>query len=374
MQRYFAVVAGSLEKHARPELEALGAKVLAEQPRGLDFAAEAKDLYRILYASRLIQRVLLPLLSFDCHSYKYLYRRAKQDLNWPKLFAVEQSFGIICNVSDSFTRHSLYSSQILKDAICDSFREYCAQRPTYTNKNPDILFNLHIHRNKATISLDLLGISMHKRGYRKQSVEAPLQETLAAAIVKLSNWDGQSKLWDLMCGSGTLLAEAAMLYCRIPAGYLRDNHRVEFMPNFERRLWEQMKCEEDSQIRELPVGLIQGSDINPQAVKAARENLNSLPSGKNIDIKQQNWEDFEGNYSGTIISNPPYGVRLDSRHEINKFYNALGDFLKQKCKGSTAYILCGNKDLVKELRLRAHWKKTLKNADLDTVLAKIMIR
>jgi len=215
MQRYFAVVAGSLERHASQELESLGAEVLKVHSRGLDFMAELPVLYRILYCARLIQRVLQPILSFNCHSYKYLYNQARKNIDWSEIFELTNSFGINCNVSNSFTRHSLYSSQILKDAICDSFRDKYGARPNYSNREPDILFNLHIHENRATISLDILGLSMHKRGYRQHSVEAPLQETLAAAMVKLSGWEGDEPLYDPMCGSGTILAEAHMHYCRI---------------------------------------------------------------------------------------------------------------------------------------------------------------
>jgi len=373
-QRYFAVVAGGLEKHAKAELTDFGVEIFKEIPRGLGFMASPKQLYRILYSARLIQRVLIALLKFDCHSNKYLYQQAMKNINWPELFTADMSFGILCNVSDSFAHHSLYSSQILKDAICDRFREHCGKRPDYTNQNPDIVFNLHIHKNRATISLDILGISMHKRGYRKSSVEAPLQETLAAAIIKLSGWQGETALWDPLCGSGTILAEAAMHYCRVPAGYLRDNRRVQLLPGFDLQLWAQVGDEENAQIRALPPGLIQGSDINPAAISAAGDNLRLLPGGQNIGLECLRFEQAKAGFSGTIITNPPYGVRLESQQDVSKLYNALGDFLKQKCKASTAYILCGSKDLVKAIRLRAHWSKALKNADLDTRLAKIVIR
>ncbi|MCB5266317.1 MAG: THUMP domain-containing protein [Candidatus Cloacimonetes bacterium] len=372
--RYFAVVAGSLERHAKAELESFGAVVHTEIPRGMIFSATPEQLYRILYGARLTQRVLLALLNFDCHSHKYLYQQATKNIDWPALFSVDMSFGIICNVSNSFTRHSLYSSQVLKDAICDSFRERFEARPSFSTQNPDILFNLHIHENKATIALDILGLSMHKRGYRRQSVQAPLQETLAAAMVKLSGWDGQTPLWDPMCGSGTILAEAAMHYCRIPAGYMRDNHRVKYLPDFDEALWKRIVSEENAQIRALPKGLIRGSDIDPNAIEAAKDNLQLLPHAQGIELSRLRFEDAQPGFSGTIITNAPYGVRMGVNEDIIKLYNDLGDFLKQKCKGSTAYVLCGDKELVGALRLRAHWSKLLKNADLETRLAKIVIR
>jgi putative N6-adenine-specific DNA methylase len=373
-KRYFAVVSGSLEKHAAAELERFDARILQEIPRGLSFSCSQESLYRILYEARLIQRVLMPILHFPCHSIKYLHQQALKNIDWPALFSLRQSFGIDCNVSNSFTRHSLYAGQVLKDAICDSFRERCGERPSFTNKEPDILFNLHIHENKVTIALDILGQSMHKRGYRKASVEAPLQETLAAAMLYLTGWSAEEPLWDPMCGSGTILAEALMLACRIPAGYLRDHRRLQLMPEHDEALWQRLVSQANGQIRDIPKGLIKGSDINAQAVEAARENLSCLPHGSRVELRAQRIESYADNFSGTVICNPPYGVRLNSPDDVANLYHALGDFLKQHCKGSTAYILCGSKELIPALRLRAHWAKSLKNGDLDTKLAKIVIR
>ncbi|HNQ43505.1 MAG TPA: class I SAM-dependent RNA methyltransferase [Candidatus Cloacimonadota bacterium] len=373
-KRYFAVVAGSLEKHARAELEELKAEVSLEVPRGLYFSCDQETLYRVLYTSRLLQRVLMPLLNFPCHSIKYLYQQAYKNLDWTSLFTLEQSFGIDTNVSNSFTRHSLFAGQVLKDAICDSFRAKYNQRPNYSNKEPDLLFNLHIHNNHVSISQDLLGKSMHQRGYRQSGHEAPLQETLAAAIIRLTGWNGETPLIDPMCGSGTLLAEALMHYCRIPAGYLRDNSRLGYSQGFDPILWAQTVTSSNAMIRELPKGLIQGSDISGQALEITRMNLSPLPGSGRIVLKHSRFQDLPSLEGVTIVCNPPYGVRLESPERIKGLYNELGDFLKQKCQHSTAYVLCGDKDLVKELRLRAHWAKSLKNGDLDTRLAKILMR
>jgi putative N6-adenine-specific DNA methylase len=372
--KYFAQVAGSLEAHARIELEAMGATVLQEIPRGLRFSADTATLYRIVYCSRLVQRVLAPLISFKCHSEKYLYTQALKALDWPSLFSVSQSFAIESNVSRSNISHSLYAGQLLKDAICDSFRESCGQRPDFSPQDADIVFNLHIKDNWATIALDLTGISMHKRGYRHQSTPAPLQETLAAAIVYLSGWDGEKPLLDPMCGSGTLLAEAVMRYCRIPAGYLRPDRGLAFLPDYDKALYKKLKDLEDSKIRPLPAGLISGSDIDPDCIEASRTNLSHLPGGENVKLRKSSFQFLGIHQSTCLITNPPYGVRLGSDASTRKLYNDLGDFLKQRCPDSEAYILCGNAELVSELRLRAHWKKSLKNADLEVKLAKILIK
>lgn len=372
-QRYFAVVQGSLEKHAQEELEGFGARVLQEVPRGFYFSCSQAELYRILYESRLLQRVLLPLLSFDCHSTKYLYREAYNRYDWTQLFGVKETFGIISNVGNSAIKHSLYAGQTLKDAICDRFRSVYNARPDFTTKNPDILFNLHIFNNHANIYLDILGQSMHRRGYRKKSMEAPMQETVAAAMVRLSEWDGNTPLWDPMCGSGTILAEALMFACNIPAGYLRDDSKITKMPDFDTTLWENTVREANARIRTLPKGLIFGSDMGYKSVAAAKENLKNLPGGDKIEIWQMRFQDFDGKFSGYVLTNPPYGVRLGNPKQIHKLYQDLGDFLKQRCGDSIAFILCGEKALIPKIRLRAHWDKSLKNGNLDSRLAKIVI-
>lgn len=372
-QRYFAVVAGSLEKYAHQELLDFGAVIHKEVPRGLYFSCSSDVLYRILYCSRLTQRVLYPLLGFDCHSAKYLYQQARKNIAWTSLFHLDQKFAIDCNLSNSFVRHSLYASQVLKDAICDSFRDQYQARPSFSNKDADILFNLHIQNNYATIALDVLGRSMHMRGYRKHSVDAPLQETLAAAIVNIAAWDGETILCDPMCGSGTLIAEAIMRQCKIPAGYLRNNDGVRHLPGFDSELWKQIMDSEDAQIVPLEKGKVFASDINPEAVEACTQNLAMLPGGENVQISCQSFQSIAKGQGRLIITNPPYGVRLEKSLGVQSVYHDLGDFLKQKCPSSVAYILCGSKELVADLRLRAHWTKSLKNGDLDTRLAKIVL-
>ncbi|MCK9328492.1 MAG: class I SAM-dependent RNA methyltransferase [Candidatus Cloacimonetes bacterium] len=372
--KYFAQVTGSLEKYAIEEIKNIGAEVLNEVPRGIRFQCNQETLYRLLYTSRIIQRILAPLLSLQCHSEKYLYNQAYSNIEWTNLFSLNDTFSIITNVSNSHIKHSLYAGQILKDAICDQFRDKYGSRPNFTTKNGDIVFNLHINKNWATISLDISGTSMHKRGYRTQANTAPMQETLAATIIQLSNWTGQKRLIDPMCGSGTLLCEGLMKYCNIPAGYLRSNSALAFLPDFNLKIWETVKQTENNKIIELPDNLIYGSDINEDCIEITKNNLSNLPYGNQVQLKISRFQDLKEQNNSIIVTNPPYGLRIGKTENINKTYNDLGDFLKQKCKQSEAYILCGKAELVPELRLRASWKKTLKNADIETKLAKIIIR
>lgn len=373
-KKYFAQVAGSLEKHAAEELKELGAEVIQEIPRGIRFSCDQETLYRVIYCSRLVQRILAPIISFQCHSDKYLYSQAYKNVEWTELFKLEESFSIVSNVSNSKIQHSLYAGQVLKDAICDQFRDKYEARPNFSTKEADLNLSLHITDNWATISFDVAGKSLHKRGYRKASNLAPMQETLAAAVIKLSEWDGSKPLYDVMCGSGTLLAEALMKYCNIPAGYLREDKGLEYLPDFNEELWNKVRKDENDKIRELPSGMINGSDISATSVAFAQENLHALPYGDRVKLNVSSFQHLEKQDNRVIICNPPYGVRLGEKETINKLYNELGDFLKQKCPASEAYVLCGSNELVSALRLRANWKKTLKNGDIETKLAKIIMR
>lgn len=373
-EKYFAQVTGSLEKYAAIELKNLGAEVLQEVPRGVRFSCDKETLYNIMYKARLVQRVLAPLISYNCHSDKYLYQQAFKNVDWTSLFSVEDTFSIISNVSNSKIQHSLYAGQVLKDAICDQFRLKYDKRPDFSTKDADIVFSLFIQDNWATISLDILGMSMHKRGYRQGFHTAPMQETLAAALIHLSEWNGDNPLYDVMCGSGTILAEALMKYCHIPAGYLRDHSSLKYLPDFDEILWNNIKNDADSQIRPLPDNLISGSDKDSDSIDFARQNLKTLPYGNKVKFSVKKFQDYPPIGPCTIITNPPYGIRLENKSTIIQLYNDLGDFLKKKCPQSVAYILCGSTDLVSALRLRAIWKKTLKNGDLETKLTKITIR
>ena len=197
-----------------------------------------------------------------------------------------------------------------------------------------------------------------------------MQETLASAIVQMSGWDGATPFYDPMCGSGTLLCEALMHICRIPAGYLRRRFGFQSMPEFDEAVWKEIRSTENSGIRPLPEGLIRGSDISGDAVSVARENCSLLPSGKAIDLRTCDYQDLEGFGNATIVTNPPYGLRLKHGEDMSGFMKEFGDFLKFRCQGSVAYVYFGKKDLLKRIGLRPSWKKPLKNGRLDGRLAR----
>jgi len=370
--RYFAQIAEGLEVLGKKELQDLGARDIKSAYRGFYFSADKGTLYRLNYCSRLLSRILAPLIRFDCHSDKYLYKTAAK-IYWPSLIGLDQTFAVKANVSQSKISHSQYAALRLKDAVVDVFRNETGSRPNVDAREPDVLFNLHIQNNKATIYLDTSGTSLHRRGYRLQSITAPMQEVVAAAIIRLSGWNGTRPLIDPMCGSGTLICEAMMHYCRIPAGYLRKRFGFEALPDFDAETWAAVKQEEDSRIRGLPPDLISGCDKSEEAIRAAKINTQCFAQAADIVLSVKSIQDIKSLEKFVIVSNPPYGKRLKTEENIKDFMKQLGDFLKQRCAGSEAYLYFGNRELIKSIGLKPTWKKILISGGLDGRLVKYSI-
>jgi putative N6-adenine-specific DNA methylase len=368
-RQFFAQTAEEIKDLAARELDGLGAGGIEIAHRGVYFNADNEALYRANYSSRLVSRILAPLISFECVSTDQLYEKASA-VNWTDFISRENTFAIFSNVSNSAITNSHYASLRLKDAIVDSFREKTGERPGIDPDVPDVWLNLHIRKDKAVISLDTSGGPLHKRGYRKDSVEAPMQETVAAAIIAFSEWDGSVPLYDPMCGSGTLLCEALMHYCRIPSGIFRRRFGFEFLPDYDNSLWIKTKKEIDRKVRELPEGHISGSDMSSKAVNISKTNLKDLPHGGKIKLDMFDIRKSNGLTNGVIVTNPPYGIRMRKMRELDKLYKSLGDFLKQKCKGSSAYIYFGEREFIKKIGLKPAWKKPLKTGGLDGRLVK----
>ncbi len=366
---YFAQISEGMEALGAQELTELGAKHVKPAFRGIYFYADKKALYRINYSGRMISRVLAPIKRFYCKSTDELYRCAKQ-INWPRFFNTDETFAVFANVSNSDIRHSKYAALRLKDAIADRFRDRFNCRPNVKTLNPDLWINLYIEKNQAVISLDTSGGSLHRRGYRKKTGDAPMQETLAAAILELTKWNGESPLYDPMCGSGTLLCEALMKYSRIPPGYFRKKFGFEHLPDFDNAIWQSVKRTANARIQKLSPKLIYGSDIDNDAVACARTNVKGIKGGKNVSIMRMDYQDIDALEDHLIICNPPYGLRLEKNTDMAGLYKRLGDFLKKRCKGSTAYIYFGKREMIKKIGLRTTWKKPLKNGGLDGRLAR----
>ncbi len=366
---YFAQIANELIPDGKKELAWLGAEKIKEEYRGLKFQANKETLYNINYKSRLSTRILAPVVAFKCDNQNKLYNTG-YSINWADFLSADKTFAVFANVSDSAIDNSHFASLKLKDAIVDNFRDKTGIRPDVDTKNPDLWINLYIRHDYAVISIDTSGGSLHKRGYKKKSVEAPIQETLAAEIIQLTDWDTEQPLYDPMCGSGTLLCEALMYCSNIPAGYLRKNFGFNYLPDFDISIWEKIQEKGEKRIMLPEEGVIAGSDISQISVNATLANVNNLPGGNNIQIKKSSFQNLKEIGNSMIVSNPPYGIRLQRGEDMSGFYKEFGDFLKTKCKGSTAFIYFGDRAYIKKIGLKASWKKPLKNGGLDGRLAK----
>ena len=364
-RRYVAQIAAGMTDLATAELAALGARDVEPQGRSITFTASPQQLYAIVHKARLLSRLLAPLTSFACRHRDDLYSAGRQ-IEWDRLFGLRQTFAIFSNVIETpgFS-NSHFASQCLKDAVADHFRRRTGKRPNVDRRQADLWINLYIHKGQGTISLDLGGGALHRRGYRRKSVIAPIQETVAAAMLSMSGWQADRPLHDPMCGSGTLLCEALMLGCRLPAGVLRGAGGLRYLPDYDARLWKRVKASAQQEAEPLVSGLLSGSDSDQRAVQAARENCRLLPGGRQVNLYRKDFRDHEGVRGGVIVCNPPYGIRLGGGTDLNALYKAFGDWLKQRCNGSEAYVYFGNREMIKKIGLKPAWKKPLRNAELD---------
>ncbi len=362
--RYFAQVTGGLEPDGAAELRALGATSTGICHRGVAFTAERATLYRIAYEARLIGRLLAPLVRFRCRSPEALYAWARE-IPFERLLEPDETFSVQANVSGQHLTHSRYAALRIKDAVVDRFRDRTGRRPSVERDEPTVRLHLHVAGDEATLSLDASGGALHRRGYRERTVPAPMQETLAAAIVRESGWDGARPLFDPFCGSGTLLAEALMSHARIPAGYLRARGGVERLPDFDAELWRRTRAAADAAIRPIAPGILGGGDVDPAAVSAARHNLDRLPGGERVTLRVADFRALEGLPEHVVVTNPPYGLRLGDAREIPALYRDLGDFLKRRCGGATAFVYVGDPALAGHVGLRPQSRRPLVNGALD---------
>lgn len=369
-QEFFAQVAGGIEDLAAAELQELGAKDVQVVTRGIVFHATLLDLYRINYRSRLVTRVLAPLLKFEARTPEDLYLGAKK-VDWTRIFRLDQTFAVFANVHRSDIDHDHYASLKVKDCVVDMFRKrYKNTRPNVKPHDPDLWIAVHIYENQCTISIDCSGGSLHRRGYRQHSVEAPMMETLAAAILDFAGWEGKRRFYDPMCGSGTMISEAWLKAGNIPPGTLRKHFGFMMLPDFDRRDWVKVKFQEDNKLKIVRGGLIRGSDINPKAVEMTRKNNARIPDGDELRVRTLDFRDIEKLEDTLIVCNPPYGIRMMKDEDMGAFMKDFGDFLKQRCTGSDAYIYVGDAELAKQVGLKAAWKKPLRNGGLDGRLLK----
>lgn len=353
-----------LEPYLAKEIADLGGQDVKVLKRAVSFNASKELLYKVNYCSRLAIRVIQPIMKFEARNEDELYW-AIYKFKWKNFLTNKQTFAIEANVYSDFFRHSKYVALKSKDAIADAFMDEFKARPSVDVENPDLLIDIHLTGATVVVSIDSSGESLHKRGYRSSTQhKAPLNEVLAAGLVLASGWDKSMPLIDPMCGSGTLLIEAAMMALRIPAAYLRKDFGFMHWNNFNAEQWAKVKAEADAQIEDHRLRIL-GTDIAGVAVDIAKEAVMNLRLTHAIKIEKMAFEDLETDWkNGMIMTNPPYGDRIEKKN-IEEFYTMIGDLLKKRFAGYQAWIFSGNFDALKYIGLRASKKIVLHNGPIE---------
>jgi putative N6-adenine-specific DNA methylase len=352
-----------LEDVLAKELETLGATGVLKLNRAVSFNGDIAMMYKVNYACRTALRILKPLFHFEILDQKDLYEKI-YEFPWEDYLDADHSLAIDAVISYTVFTNSQFVAQRSKDAIVDRLREKLGKRPSVDLENPDLKVNVHLFKDSCTVALDSSGQSLHRRGYRKSTGPAPINEVLAAGLVKLSEWNTITPLFDPMCGSGTLLIEAAMLAKSMPAGFFREQWGFMKWRDFDAVLWNKVKDESNTLIS---VGLLKmhGSDRAGHAIESARENLRFTNLYEDITLEVKSFEDSTPPFEkGFIISNPPYDERLQIEDSL-AFYKMIGDILKRKYAGYTAWLISSDLESVKFIGLRPSRRIPVFNGPLE---------
>ena len=369
-QKLIAKTFAGLEDLLAKELESLGAEQVEKGNRMVTFVGDKEMMYRANFCLRTAVKILRPIREFKANDADQVYEEVKK-IEWSNYMDADQTFIVDAVVFSDEFRHSRFAAYRVKDAIADYFREKTGRRPNVGISNPDIRVNLHISEHDVTISLDSSGESLHHRGYRVGTVTAPLNEVLAAAIVMLSGWDGQTDLIDPMCGSGTILIEAALMARNIYPGIFRKEFAFEHWKDFDPDLFDKI-YNDDSQEREF-THHIYGYDINRHAVSIAQENAKSAGVADIVQIAQKDFRDFEQPAEpAIIITNPPYGERITT-DDILGLYEDIGRTLKHSFVGGDAWILSLHEECFAHIGFRASTRIVLYNGALECELRKYQV-
>ena len=351
-----------LEEVLAKELTQLGANEIEIGRRMVAFKGNKELMYRANFALRTAIRILKPIKHFKAKSAEDVYDAVKS-IEWSDFLNNKTTFAIDAVVFSEEFRHSKFVAYKVKDAIADYFREKTGDRPNVRLSNPDIQLNIHIAEDKCTLSLDSSGESLHRRGYRQEAVEAPLNEVLAAGMLMMAGWDGSTDFIDPMCGSGTLPIEAALIALNIAPGVFRKGFAFEKWPDFDKELFESI-YNDDSQEREFNHH-VYGYDIKNQAVEIATRNVKAAGLSKYVTIMQQDIADFEEpREKALMVTNPPYGERISSP-DLLGLYKTIGERLKHEFKGNDAWILSYRKECFDEIGLKASTRIPLFNGALE---------
>jgi putative N6-adenine-specific DNA methylase len=370
-ERYFATCGRGIEPVLAEELHSLGAAEVEPGRGGVSFDGDLALLYRANLWLRTAIRVLRPILEANVSSPDELYE-AVRTLDWSQLLTPEHTLAVDCNVRDSHITHSKYAALRVKDAICDQFVERCGKRPSVDVDQPMVGLNLHVYRNRAVLSLDSSGESLHKRGYRPIQTRAPLNEALAAALVLLTGWRGERAFADPLCGSGTLAIEAAWIALRRPPGLTRKRFGFQGWMDFDIGLWTSLRDEARRGVgRTLPAP-IYAADARGDVVSLAINNARAAGIGHLLRFDKRDVRDFQPppGAPGVMLCNPPYGERIGEEKNLFGLYRLLGEVFVQRCPGWTAYVFTGNPRLAAAIGLTPAAEIPLYNGKIPCRLLK----
>jgi len=377
----FATASRGLEPLLAKELAALGAQAVKEQGGGVAFAGELAVAYRACLESRLASRILLPLARFPLSDADTLYQGARA-VEWAEVFDVKSTFAIEVAGRSAAVTHTHYAGLKVKDAIADTFRGKTGKRPDVDTERAQVRIHLHLDRDHANLSLDLSGESLHRRGYRRASAQAPLKENLAAAILLRAGWPALAAsgapLLDPMCGSGTIVLEAAFIAADVAPGLARERYGFESWLEHKPKVWRELKAEAaaraaDGRKRELPPLL--GYDVDPAAIRAARDNARRAGFAEAVQFEAQDLSAARppDARKGLLVTNPPYGERLGAEAEVIKIHSLLGAMLKEHFGGWQAAVFTGRPDLGPRIGLRAHDTFAMYNGPLPCKLLRFEV-
>jgi putative N6-adenine-specific DNA methylase len=373
MEQQFELIAKTfmgLEPVLAKELTQLGANNIQIGRRMVSFTGDKELMYRANFALHTAIKILKPIHRFKASSADDVYEAIRQ-IDWRTYLDNDKTFAVDAVVFSEEFRHSKFVSYKVKDAIVDQFKEATGQRPNISVANPDLRLHIHIAETDATLCLDSSGESLHRRGYRQESVEAPLNEVLAAGMIMQTGWQGDTDFIDPMCGSGTLLIEAALIACNMAPGVFRKAYAFEKWADFDADLFDRI-YNDDSQERPFHHH-IYGYDIDPKAVNTARMNVRAAGLSHIITIEQQDFKDFtQPKEKALLMTNPPYGERI-STPDLLGTYRMIGERLKHQFVGGEAWILSYREECFEQIGLKPSLKIPLYNGSLECELRKYQL-
>ena len=371
MENNFKMIAKTFfgfEEILARELQVLGAQEVEQGVRMVSFKGDKGFMYKANLSLRTALKILKPIYGFRAYNEQSLYKGI-MGIDWSKYMNANQSFVIDVTLHSDHFNHSQFVALKAKDAIVDQFRERTGKRPDIDKDHPDLRINLHIHDDQCSVALDTSGASLHHRGYRTATNIAPINEVLAAGMLLLSGWDGQGDFLDPMCGSGTILAEAAMIACNIPANINRKEFAFEKWNDWDNDLFDTITDSLMKKVKEFHY-TIKGYDKAPSAVMKAKDNIRNANLEDYVTIVQEDFFKTEKETQGPLhmVFNPPYGERLDIQME--RFYREIGDTLKQGYPNTNAWFITANLEALKYVGLKPSRKIKLFNGKLEARFVK----